>query len=109
MSIIGNVALAGSLNIYGLNNFNPTVGNSFTIATFEDGLAYTTDLTGIFSHIFWSGFNPGIAFTASYFDHSIVLNTVSAPIPVPSAIWFFGSGLFGLFGISRCRRLAPPH
>jgi len=27
-----------------------------------------------------------------------------APVPVPAALWLMGSGLLGLFGISRCRK-----
>ncbi len=27
---------------------------------------------------------------------------VSAPVPVPAAVWLFGSGLIGLLGIARC-------
>ena len=32
------------------------------------------------------------------------LNTGVAPIPVPAAVWMFGSGLIGLVGIARRRR-----
>jgi hypothetical protein len=26
------------------------------------------------------------------------------PVPIPAAVWLFGSGLMGLFGLSRKRR-----
>jgi len=32
------------------------------------------------------------------------LNTGVAPIPIPAAVWMFGSGLIGLVGIARRRR-----
>jgi hypothetical protein len=106
LNVLGDVSLSGTLRILGLNGYNPIAGNSFTIATFDDGLADASDLTGIFSHIIWSGFNPGISFTASYFDHSIVLNATTAPVPVPGAIWLFGSGVLGLMGCARRTRVA---
>jgi ammonia channel protein AmtB len=54
----------------------------------------------------WSGFNPGVSFTASYFAHSIVLNATTAPVPVPAALWMFGTGLIGLTGLARKRKEA---
>lgn len=39
-------------------------------------------------------------------DHSLSGEVIfaTAVIPVPAAIWLFGSGLFGLFGLARIRR-----
>lgn len=42
-------------------------------------------------------FYDGIAF------NSLLL--VSQPVPIPAAIWLFGSGLLGLFGLSRKKNL----
>jgi hypothetical protein len=33
-------------------------------------------------------------------------NTVTPPVPLPAAVWLFGSGLLGLFGVSRRRAAA---
>ena len=56
-------------------------------------LADAGDLSGMFSHIAWQGFAPGIGFTASYFDHAVVLNAVASPVPLPAAAWLFITGL----------------
>ena len=34
------------------------------------------------------------------------LSVVSSPVPVPAAVWLFGSGLFVLIGISRRKTTA---
>jgi hypothetical protein len=34
---------------------------------------------------------------------NIVGNAVTSPVPLPAAVWLFGSGLLGLFGVSRRR------
>ncbi len=105
LTVLGDMNLSGTLRIHSFGAYNPNLGNTFTIATFDDGVADLSDLTGIFSNIVWSGFNPGVSFTASYFDHSIVLNATTAPVPVPAAAWLFGTGLLGLLGSARRKRI----
>jgi len=105
LTVLGDMNLSGTLRIHDFGGYNPNLGNTFTIATFDDGVADISDLTGIFSNIVWSGFNPGVSFTASYFNHSIVLNATTAPVPVPAAAWLFGTGLLGLFGSKRRKRV----
>lgn len=48
----------------------------------------------------WDGVNPPYDFTNDY--EGAVVNPVSA-IPVPAAIWLFGSGVVGLAGVARRR------
>jgi len=105
LNVAGDLNLAGTLRIFSLNDYNPLDGDSFTIATFDDGVADLSDITGVFSNIVWAGFLPGVTFTASYFDHSIVLNAsaASSAVPVPGAAWLFGTGLAGLIASKRNR------
>jgi hypothetical protein len=91
-----NVDLDGTLRIVSLAGYTPTVGNVFTIMTFDDGVADASDLNGAFANLVWQGFTPGIGFSVSYFAHSIVLNAIAAPIPLPAPIWLLLSGVFGL-------------
>ena len=85
LNVLGDMDLSGTLRINSFGGYNPNLNNTFTIATFDDGVADLNDLTGIFNNIVWSGFNPGVSFTASYFDHSIVINTTTTVIPDTSA------------------------
>jgi hypothetical protein len=106
LNVFGNMNLSGALRIHSFGGYTPDLGNTFTIATFDDGIADLSDLTGIFKNIVWSGFNPGVSFTASYFAHSIVLNATTAPVPIPAALWMFGTGLIGLTGLAHKRKEA---
>jgi hypothetical protein len=36
--------------------------------------------------------------------HSDYLSAPTAPVPLPAAVWLFGSGLLGLIGFSRCKK-----
>lgn len=78
-------------------------GNSFTVA---DSNSITMSIArlpdGIDTNINASDFNsacitPGSANISGTGDCSVNVN----PVPVPAAVWLFGSGLIGLIGISR--------
>jgi hypothetical protein len=105
LDVLGNLDLAGTLSVSSLGGYNPTDGDTFTIITFNDGddTSDPSDITGIFTNLIWSGFDPGVTFTAQYFDHSVVLQAGVEPVPVPAAVWLFGSGLVGLIGVGRRR------
>jgi hypothetical protein len=92
------------LRVIGFGGYNPNDGDSFTIITFDDGVADASDLTGVFDNITALGFDPGVTFTAQYFDHSVVLNASVEPIPVPPAVWLFSSGVLGLIGFASRKR-----
>ena len=49
---------------------------------------------------------PGIAFTSGPFlGFTMAIEGVASPVPLPAAVWLFGSGLLlGLIGISRRKR-----
>lgn len=46
-----------------------------------------------------AGFDAGSGVTSAFFGGS-------APVPLPATIWLFGSGLLGLVGITRCKKMA---
>lgn len=75
-------------------NCGMTVGDSFTIATLDsngDGVPGIPMTGGPFQ-----GFNASFGGTA-------VVSSVSA-VPVPAAVWLFGSGLLGLVGVARRKK-----
>lgn len=80
-----------------------TEGQSVTLAT----LSFTATGTGPQS-LFVSGFlsdglDFGLYFEDTFFDQDVIAltNITIAPVPVPPALWLFGSGLLGLAGLFR--------
>jgi hypothetical protein len=73
-------AIGSSIALYGLtgNNGTGTV-ESYILGSAKLGSDGTLTLTG---------------------------NTTTAPVPLPAAVWLFGSGLMGLVGVSRRRKAA---
>lgn len=54
--------------------------------------------------------DPAIKVVAPYVwtlgsDGLLTYNVASSPVPVPAAVWLFGSGLMGMLGLSRRRSL----
>ncbi len=97
---LGNLALAGVLQVTSLDGYNPMLGDSFTIITFDDGIADATDLAGSFSSLVTQGFDPAIIFDVLYFDHSVVLTVAEIPLP-PS--WPLAATAVGVV-LTRIRR-----
>ena len=52
----------------------------------------------------WDGVNPPYDFTNTY--ESAVINPTT--VPLPAALWLFGSGMLGLVGVARRRGRAAP-
>ncbi|MGH8598050.1 MAG: hypothetical protein ACREXT_15450, partial [Gammaproteobacteria bacterium] len=98
------LALDGVLKVSSLGGYNPVVGDAFTLITFDDAVADPGDLSGLFASLTSSGFHPSIEFGVSYFEHSVVLNVVASAVPVPAALWLFGSGVAMLLGRGMRRR-----
>lgn len=46
-----------------------------------------------------------LAFNTQYFINPVTFTAVVSPIPVPAAAWLFGSGLIGLIGIARRKKV----
>lgn len=53
-------------------------------------------------------FTPGFGYPADVFSAvpAIGPNFMFTPVPVPAAVWLFGSGVLGLIGIARRKRVA---
>jgi hypothetical protein len=99
MDVVGNLALNGTLRVSSLGGYNPVLGDSFVIITFDDGVADASDLTGTFSTLVAIGFHPSVEFGVSYFDHSVVLNVIASSVPepgVPTALAASGIALAAL-------------
>ena len=67
---------------------------SFTIVASGDSIdTYTTALT-----------NKGFLFSAKLSKDAPMAFIATSAVPIPAAIWLFGSGLIGLIGIARRKR-----
>jgi hypothetical protein len=105
MDVLGNLNLAGTVHVSSLGGYNPNDGDTFTIITFDDGVIDVSDLVGVFSDVTWTGFGPGVSFTALYFEHAVVLSATNA-VPLPASVWLLGTGVAGIAGLARRRRKA---
>ena len=43
---------------------------------------------------------------SDYYIDNVVITADIAPVPVPAAVWLFGSGLVGLVGVARRKKKA---
>jgi len=101
----GNVGL---IDVAGLNAANETVwSTSVDLTDYTDWSNWltvdveTADITQL------TFFAPGVLPNFNSFWPSvdnIIINEQMPQVPVPAAIWLFGTGLISLFGFSRSRR-----
>lgn len=81
------------------------VGGSFTDTKHPDLVAFyglpDVDYVGGLNISFTTTASMGDAFTTSDITSGDILNQ---PVPVPAAVWLFGSGLIGLIGIARRKK-----
>jgi len=65
---------------------------------YQGDMASVTDLGGGVYELTWTGIESGPK-VSTIFDWTMQVSAV----PVPAALWLFGSGLFGLAAFARCR------
>ena len=87
LTVTHNVTLGGELDVGNLG-YNPVVGDSFVVATFDQRLAGST-----FSSVVPHGFGSGVSFTASYHEHDVTLTVTAVPEPEQYLMLLAGLGL----------------
>lgn len=92
IDISGDVTLGGELAIFSVAGYNPTLGDSFVIATF--GGVQVGGL--VFDTVTWQGFDPNVAFEVVYNTDNVTLNVAAVPEPETYAMLLAGLGLVGI-------------
>ena len=89
------------LNRINLLLYNGRSGYTLGWSVLVDGESIASFDCGVFNSFGCDNdaYTRGIAYTAD-----IEFNNVTSVVPVPAAVWLFGSGLLGLMGIARKRR-----
>ena len=101
---IATFGTAGNLNTTGtanLSNITYTGTNADLLALFNGGSGIN-----VLSFQFTSPTTLTNLFTNSTSTTSTSFSGSIAPVPVPAAIWLFGSGLLGMAGIARRKKAA---
>jgi hypothetical protein len=104
LNVSGTTSLDGTLNVslfdLGAGLFAPQAGDSFDILTAEI-------LSGSFSSLSYAALlDPNLSWQIDYLTDAIgttdvVRLSVVSAVPVPGAVWLFGSGLLGLMSLVR--------
>ena len=87
--ITDDVRFDGTLDVLNLG-YTPEVGDSFKIITFDQRLADSQ-----FVSLTWSGFGPGVVFTATYNANDVTLNVSAVPEPGTWLLMLAGIGVVG--------------
>ena len=91
---------ANSLGVTSLMTATQYATNQPTYGSESFSGFYFTDVTGVNLNVL-SNYGDGFYYSA----HEVGFDTVSA-VPVPAAVWLFGSGLIGLFGLRRKKSIS---
>lgn len=83
--------------------FDLSAGN----AGAQPHVQFAAHVTGIDTGVFPTGCTAGDAgceeISSAWFGGGPPVDIIGPPVPVPAAVWLFGSGLLGLVGVSRRR------
>ncbi|MGB5396271.1 MAG: VPLPA-CTERM sorting domain-containing protein [Gammaproteobacteria bacterium] len=85
--------LGGDINFSFIDGFMPEENDMFTFL----GAGAINGLDNM--SLSYTGAPPGLDFELS--SDGILLAISTSPVPVPAAVWLFGSGLIGLIGVAR--------
>ena len=106
LDVSGSATLDGALNVslfdFGSGLFNPSLGDSFDILTADT-------IIGEFDLLTLALLGDGLKWDVSYilddFSADFVRLSVVSAVPVPGAVWLFGSGFVALIGFARSKKL----
>lgn len=97
-----------------MNDSNPTIfsygargfiGESNGTNMYQAGAYYaTSSSTNIYVGPYLGGGSSLVSPSASRGDLGSYLVRDAAVVPIPAAVWLFGSGLLGLVGVARCKK-----
>lgn len=103
LDVTGTANLSGDLNVSLWGGYNPFAGDSFDILTADT-------IFGEFNPFSLAALDTGLRWDIAYilddFGTDTVRLSVVTAVPVPPAVWLFGSGLIGFFRIARRNKAA---
>jgi hypothetical protein len=103
LDVSGTATLDGTLDVslfdLGSGLFTPHLGDSFDILTADL-------IQGSFGSLTLAALDPGLTWDIGYLTDAIgstdvVRLSVVNAVPIPPAVWLFGSGLLGLVFVAR--------
>ena len=102
LDVSGTANLAGTLEVALADLFTPETGDFFDILR-ADAIGTEFDilmLAPLDGNLFWD-----VEYLRDPIDFDVVRLTAKV-VPLPAAVWLFGSGIIGLVGLARRRRVA---
>ncbi len=108
LAIEGTAVLGGTLELllydFGSGPFNPKAGDSFEILSAET-------IIGEFGSLSLAMLDEGLGWDIEYFRDgtgSDYVRLVVSAVPVPAAVWLFGTAIIGLIGLKKRRKATQP-
>lgn len=94
---------AGQIGAFGLFDWNVTT-NMGTVFVWDVSGSAATGWTLTATDPDGDGVPGTPQVDGPFMGISAAISLTTAPVPVPAAVWLFGSGLIGLFGFAKSRR-----